>query len=80
MELGFRTFHINQRFPSLALTHLYAPLLLPNTVQITSPASLIHPVNTHKMSEVTVGSYLFARLKQLGVETVFGVPGGRSYD
>ena len=31
------------------------------------------------MAEVTVGSYLFTRLKQLGVETVFGVPGGKYY-
>jgi pyruvate decarboxylase len=29
------------------------------------------------MSEVTVGAYLFQRLKQLGVKTIFGVPGGK---
>jgi TPP-dependent 2-oxoacid decarboxylase len=28
------------------------------------------------MSETLVGLYLFERLKQLGVKTVFGVPGG----
>lgn len=31
------------------------------------------------MAEVSVGLYLFTRLKQLGVETVFGVPGGKCY-
>lgn len=31
-----------------------------------------------KMSEIIVGEYLFRRLKQLGVQTVFGVPGGES--
>jgi hypothetical protein len=28
------------------------------------------------MAEIAVGSYIFERLKQLGVKTVFGVPGG----
>lgn len=28
------------------------------------------------MSEILVGEYLFRRLKQIGVQTVFGVPGG----
>jgi TPP-dependent 2-oxoacid decarboxylase len=32
------------------------------------------------MAEITVGSYLFTRLKQLGLQTVFGVPGGKSYN
>lgn len=31
-----------------------------------------------KMSEILVGQYIFRRLKQLGVQTVFGVPGGES--
>jgi hypothetical protein len=30
------------------------------------------------MSDVTVGAYLFQRLKQLGVQTIFGVPGGKN--
>lgn len=29
------------------------------------------------MDEVLVGTYLFQRLKQLGVDSVFGVPGGK---
>ena len=28
------------------------------------------------MSEILVGQYLFQRLKEIGIETVFGVPGG----
>ena len=28
------------------------------------------------MSQIKVGEYLFLRLKELGVKTVFGVPGG----
>ena len=28
------------------------------------------------MAEITVGRYLFERLRQLGVKTIFGVPGG----
>lgn len=28
-------------------------------------------------SEIKVGDYLFLRLKELGVKTVFGVPGGQ---
>jgi TPP-dependent 2-oxoacid decarboxylase len=28
------------------------------------------------MSDILVGAYLFERLKQLGVKTIFGVPGG----
>lgn len=31
-----------------------------------------------KISEILVGEYLFCRLKQFGVQTVFGVPGGES--
>lgn len=31
------------------------------------------------MSEILVGQYLFRRLKQLGVDTIFGVPGGTSF-
>jgi hypothetical protein len=31
------------------------------------------------MSEILVGKYLFERLKQLGVKSVFGVPGGESH-
>jgi TPP-dependent 2-oxoacid decarboxylase len=31
------------------------------------------------MSETLVGLYLFERLKQLGVKTVFGVPGGMRF-
>jgi TPP-dependent 2-oxoacid decarboxylase len=27
-------------------------------------------------SEILVGQYLFRRLKELGIQTVFGVPGG----
>jgi hypothetical protein len=30
------------------------------------------------MSEILVGQYLFERIKQLGVKSVFGVPGGKS--
>ena len=30
------------------------------------------------MPDIKVGSYLFARLRELGVETIFGVPGGKS--
>ncbi len=29
-------------------------------------------------SEILVGQYLFRRLKEIGIETVFGVPGGMS--
>lgn len=29
------------------------------------------------MAEIPLGEYLFRRLKQLGIETAFGVPGGR---
>jgi TPP-dependent 2-oxoacid decarboxylase len=28
------------------------------------------------MADIPVGEYLFRRLKQLGIETAFGVPGG----
>jgi TPP-dependent 2-oxoacid decarboxylase len=28
------------------------------------------------MSEILIGQYLFRRLKELGIETIFGVPGG----
>jgi len=28
------------------------------------------------MAEIAVGSYIFERLKQLGVKSIFGVPGG----
>lgn len=28
------------------------------------------------MSEILVGEYLFRRLKEIGIETIFGVPGG----
>lgn len=30
------------------------------------------------MAEIPVGEYLFRRLKQIGIETAFGVPGGRT--
>lgn len=30
------------------------------------------------MAEIPVGEYLFRRLKQMGIETAFGVPGGRT--
>jgi TPP-dependent 2-oxoacid decarboxylase len=29
------------------------------------------------MAEIQVGRYLFERIKQLGIKTVFGVPGGK---
>lgn len=29
------------------------------------------------MAEIPLGEYLFRRLKQLGIETAFGVPGGK---
>lgn len=29
------------------------------------------------MSQLTIGQYIFTRLKQLGLQTVFGVPGGK---
>jgi hypothetical protein len=29
------------------------------------------------MAQLTIGQYLFTRLKQLGLQTVFGVPGGK---
>lgn len=32
------------------------------------------------MSQVKVGEYLFLRLKELGIKTVFGVPGGEHGD
>lgn len=28
------------------------------------------------MSEISVGQYLFSRIKGLGIKSVFGVPGG----
>jgi TPP-dependent 2-oxoacid decarboxylase len=28
------------------------------------------------MPSIKIGNYLFTRLKQLGIQTVFGVPGG----
>jgi TPP-dependent 2-oxoacid decarboxylase len=28
------------------------------------------------MPDIFVGEYLFRRLKQIGIETIFGVPGG----
>jgi TPP-dependent 2-oxoacid decarboxylase len=31
------------------------------------------------MSQIKVGEYLFLRLKELGVKTVFGVPGGEYF-
>ena len=30
------------------------------------------------MAEITIGEYLFLRLKELGVGTIFGVPGGNA--
>lgn len=33
----------------------------------------------HRMGTITVGRYMFERLKQLGINTIFGVPGGRLY-
>lgn len=30
------------------------------------------------MAEIPIGEYLFRRLKQMGIETAFGVPGGRN--
>ena len=30
------------------------------------------------MSQIKLGDYLFQRLKQLGIKSVFGVPGGVS--
>ena len=32
-----------------------------------------------KMDQISIGMYLFNRMRQLGVKTVFGVPGGKSY-
>jgi TPP-dependent 2-oxoacid decarboxylase len=29
------------------------------------------------MPEIKVGEYLFRRLRELGVKTIFGVPGGK---
>lgn len=29
------------------------------------------------MSQIKIGDYLFSRLRELGVKTVFGVPGGK---
>lgn len=29
------------------------------------------------MAEIPIGEYLFRRLKQMGIETAFGVPGGK---
>jgi TPP-dependent 2-oxoacid decarboxylase len=31
------------------------------------------------MPSTKIGTYLFTRLKQLGIQTVFGVPGGYVY-
>jgi TPP-dependent 2-oxoacid decarboxylase len=28
------------------------------------------------MAEIKIGEYIFKRLRELGIETVFGVPGG----
>ena len=30
------------------------------------------------MADINIGSYIFERVKQLGVKSVFGVPGGMS--
>lgn len=30
------------------------------------------------MAEIPIGEYLFRRLKQMGIETAFGVPGGKA--
>lgn len=30
------------------------------------------------MAEIRIGEYLFRRLKQMGIETAFGVPGGNA--
>jgi len=29
------------------------------------------------MPEIVIGEYLFRRLKQIGIDTIFGVPGGK---
>lgn len=31
------------------------------------------------MAQLKIGQYLFTRIKQLGVQTVFGVPGGEHF-
>ena len=31
------------------------------------------------MPEILVGEYLFRRLKQIGIDTIFGVPGGKCW-
>jgi TPP-dependent 2-oxoacid decarboxylase len=31
------------------------------------------------MAQLKIGQYLFTRLKQLGIQTVFGVPGGEYF-
>jgi hypothetical protein len=40
-----------------------------------SISKLLADVN---MAEIPVGEYLFRRLKQMGIETAFGVPGGKT--
>jgi len=30
------------------------------------------------MPEIFIGQYLFRRLKEIGIETIFGVPGGKN--
>jgi thiamine pyrophosphate-dependent acetolactate synthase large subunit-like protein len=30
------------------------------------------------MTQIKIGDYLFKRLRELGIESVFGVPGGKS--
>lgn len=60
-------------FPNLLLSALNFTHHLPHNPFFSKPAF----ASSTNMSEVTVGAYLFQRLKQLGVKTIFGVPGGK---
>lgn len=56
---------------------VYGDSTRPSQIQATLSSTDNHLIST-KMSEILVGEYLFRRLKQIGVQTIFGVPGGKS--
>jgi hypothetical protein len=60
------------------ITCLIAVLLKTSVLTTLASHHLINqqPDTIAKMSEILVGEYLFRRLKEIGIDTIFGVPGG----
>ncbi|SSD62059.1 related to Pyruvate decarboxylase [Saccharomycodes ludwigii] len=49
-------------------------LIIPNHAMNT-PMLFLSPNNNYHIDEITLGQYLFERLRQAGVKTIFGLPG-----